>query len=237
MIITTALNYDTFFYNQMLVLLASLETNSPNDIIDVRLVDFPERKVKKLKEEFPKYYFSNVNLQVNKMDNLAGFMVCYRSAVIYDALTTHRTPVAWMDCDIIVRKELNPLWQNIESNQFKIIYRGNDVPIKNRFQAGIFVIGFSNSTRNMIADWKDRCIKSNKWFADQKLLYNVYEKYVNKIEFIHMDRSLNDVGDSTKECFLDDSVIWHCKRSHFNNLKFQKEFKYYLNKTTKRLNK
>lgn len=236
-IITTALNYDTFFYNQMLALLESLKINSPQDKIIINLVDFPKRKIIKLEKAYPDYIFKNKDLHVNKMEDIAGFMSCYRSSLMYNLLNEYKCPVAWMDCDIVIRKELSFLWEGVKTNQFKIVYRGIAVPIKNRFQTGVIVIGYSNDTLNMINDWNDKLKITHKWFSDQIFLYEVYQKYIYKIKFIHMNRSLNDVGDSTKECFLDDSIIWHSKRYHFNDKRFQKEFKYYLHKAQGRLDK
>lgn len=232
-IIVTVLNYDQFFIKQMLVLLKSLEINSPKDTIIVHLVDFPIDEVKWLEKTFKKYYFINSEHNVNKMRDPAGFMVCYRSTVIYQTLIDYHKSVAWVDCDIIVRKDLITLWEGIKSNQFKIVCRGEDLPVKNRFQAGVFAIGYSKETLQMMSEWEKVTRASNQWFADQLLLYEIYQKYSKKIELIPMNRSLNDIGDSTKECFMDDSVIWHCKRYHFNNKKFQKEFQYYLNKIKK----
>jgi len=44
-----------------------------------------------------------------------------------------------------------------------------------------------------------------------------------------MDPKFNDIGDGDcKNSFRPDSIIWHSKKGHFNNDRFQAEFRHYL---------
>ena len=51
----------------------------------------------------------------------------------------------------------------------------------------------------------------------------------DRIQLIKMSRQFNDMGDSKREdVFRTDSTIWHCKKSHFYNEKFRREYLKYL---------
>ena len=61
---------------------------------------------------------------------------------------------------------------------------------------------------------------SPHWFLSQTLLYTKY-KDIRGLKITQLPTKFNDCK------FNDESVIWHCKSSHFNDPKFQKEFKHY----------
>lgn len=231
--IVTALNYDSFYFEQLLVLLTSISINSSNDVVSVFLVDFPKSIENKLKNVFSGFKFINRQLNVKKKKNIAGFMVCYRSLVVKECLEIYKKPVAWFDTDIIVRKNLNLFWKDVKTNQLKILYRGDSKADKSKFQAGVFALGYSEEILHYISEWNAVIQKSRRWYEDQKQLYILYLKYAKEIELIKMSIEFNDVGDFTKDnSFNSNSTIWHCKKSHFYNERFRKEYLNYL-KTVK----
>ena len=220
--IITALNCDEFYYEQLLVLLTSIRTNSPDDDVSIFLVNFPSEVEKNLTEIFDGFMFENRKLDVG--DNIAGFMVCYRSLVIKECLEKYKKPVAWFDTDVIVRKDLEAFWEGVSTNQLKISYRGDDVAPKIRFQAGVFAVGYSEATIKFISEWNSIVQSKHEWYADQLHLYLTYMKYSDSIELIKMPRIFNDIGDSTRDDVFDaGSTIWHCKKSHFYHERFRKE--------------
>lgn len=227
--IVTSLNYDKFYFEQLLVLLTSLRINSPNDVVSIFLVDFPEDVENKLKKEFNSFKFINRKLNVSSKKSVAGFMVCYRSLVVKECLEKYKEPTAWFDTDIIVRKDLGSFWSDVKTNQLKILYRGDGCREHVRFQAGVFAVGYSKDTVNYISEWNKIIQVSHRWYEDQKQLYLLYVKYSDDIQLIKMDKRFNDIGDSSKkDSFNDGSVIWHCKKLHFKNKRFRKEYLEYL---------
>lgn len=227
--IITALNYNDFYYEQLKVMLTSLSINSPREYATIHLVNFPSAEIKKLKMKFLNYSFINKVVDFNQEDSIPGYMVCYRARVVYEHLLNGKEPVAWFDTDLIIRKDLSPAWEDLDGNQFKILNR--NTPDKDcKFQAGIFFVGYSQETLDLISDWEEITVKENKWFADQKNLYLMYEKHSDKVKLIKMDKKFNDVGCSKNPCFLKDSYIWHCKKKHFNRSPFREEYLYYLEK-------
>lgn len=231
--IVTALNYNKFYFEQLLVFLTSVKLNSPGDIVSIFLVDFPEDVENKLKEVFGNFKFINrqLGLDTSNKKKVAGFMVCYRSLAVKECLEKYKEPVAWFDTDIIIRKDLKHFWSDVKTNQLKILYRGPKVPKDCRFQAGVFAIGYSDVTLEYISKWNSTIQASPRWFEDQKHLYLIYKKYSKKIELIKMSKEFNDVGSKgKKDAFDDDSTVWHCKKKHFYNDKFRKEYLNYLKK-------
>lgn len=221
--IITALNYDKFYFEQLLSMLASIRVNSPNDAASIFLVNFPLDVENKLNEVFSEFVFENRNLDVG--NNVAGFMVCYRSLVIKECLEKYKKPVAWFDTDVIVRKDLGSFWKDVNNNQLKIVYRGDDVGPNIRFQAGVFAVGYSEATVKFISEWNSVVQSKHEWYADQLHLYLIYVKYSDSVELIKMPRTFNDIGDSTRDDVFDvGSTIWHCKKSHFYHERFRKEY-------------
>ena len=234
--IIQALNYNEFYYNQVLASLASIRINSPEDRVVIHLLDFPKYEVLKLEVAFPFYIFVIKNGLLRGIKDVAGFMVCYRTKAIKQAMKDYKCSIAWFDTDTLIRKPLTEFWGDVTADSLKISCRETE-RINTKFQAGIFVVGYSDITYSMISDWSLRVQEVNMWYADQEYLYRVCEEYKPHVLLIPMDLKFNDIGDSTREdVFSDNSVIWHCKSSHFNHSRFSKEFKYYFNKAKEFLN-
>ena len=231
--IISALNYNEFYLDQILVSMESMKTNSPNDRMTIYLVDFPNDVIETLEERYPNYNFILEDVTLKGMSNEAvrGYMVCYRAEVVLRQLQEQKSPVAWFDADLIIRKDLSKFWEDIGSNTLKVMVREN-APEKNRFQAGIFGIGYSQESIDYITDWRNIIRKGNRWFLDQLELYRVYEKHKNNISLLSMSKDFNDIG-GREDSFSDDSYIWHSKSSHMDNPKFRKEWSKYYDNSTK----
>ena len=230
MIITNA-SSDDFYFNQLLVLLTSLKINSSKHIIHVFLANCPKNKEKMLKKRFKNFVFENRKLEM--IDERGFSFIQFRAQLIKECFEKYKEPVAWIDTDVIIRKDLSEFLK-IKSKQLKILYRGDNVPEKVKINAGIFNIGCSEETYNFICDWYERIKINDKWGMGQLEFWRVYKKYKNKIELIKINNKFNDLGGLDRpNAFNNDSVMWHCKKYHFNNKRFQKEFKYYLKKAKK----
>lgn len=234
--IVTAINNNDFYFEQLRVMLWSLMVNSPEDKVFVHMIDFTEKTLEKLRRIYKNTEFVDPEVSVKNKNDIAGFMVCYRGKIIIEAMEKFKEPIAWFDTDLIIRKPLDGLWADLKENSLKIKVRRptekdkqkweSDPNYKNRFsfQAGIFCLGYSKNTLEYATEWGKEIQKKNNWYEDQLQLYLKYEKYKEKIDLIELPFSYNDVGNSEGECFLQDSHIWHCKKSHFENPIFKKEF-------------
>lgn len=224
MIITNS-SPDEFYYNQLLAFLSSVETNTDNTV-NVFLANYPEDKVKVLKRKFSKHKFDNRNLK--SLDKRGFSFIQFRADLILECFKKYNEPVAWIDTDVIVRGDINDFLK-IEPTQLKILYRGKQAPEKVKINAGIFNIGYSKETFDFISDWRKRIETNAKWGMGQLELWRTYKQHKDKVILCPMSDKYNDLGGADRpNAFSDDSVMWHCKKAHFNNPKFQKEFKYYL---------
>jgi hypothetical protein len=227
--IVTALNYDPFYFEQLLVMLTSLKFNSPKDIASIFLIDFPKVEIEKLNKTFVDFEFVDRKLNISNLRDIAGFMVCYRTLVVKECLERYKKPVAWFDTDIIVRKSLDIFWSDVKTNQLKIFYRGDKVANNCKFQAGVFAVGYSEETLRYISDWNDVVQSKKRWYEDQLQLYLLYNKYSDKIQLIDMPIEFNDTRISKGK----NSTLWHCKKGHFNEKQFRKEYLKYLKEAKK----
>lgn len=226
MIITIA-TPDTFYFKQLIAFLNSMKVNSPKDKIHVFLVDFYPHVIDDLKHMYPNYIFDS--REVDRLDNRGISFILLRIELIKECFERYNASVAWVDIDVLVRKPLNTFLE-VEPTQLKILYRGDHKPEKVRFNAGIFNIGYSKETYGFVDDWHKGLLNNAIWGMGQLEMYKAYLKHQHRVQLVHLDDKYNDLGGLNRpNAFSDDSVMWHCKKAHFNHPKFQKEFQYYLN--------
>lgn len=230
MIITNS-SPDTFYYDQLLVFLTSMSINSPKEVVHVYLAKYPEDKINTLKKKFPSYIFDNRELK--KIDDRGFSFILFRAELILECFSKYNDSVAWIDTDVIVRRDLNE-FLSVTPQEFKILYRGDNKPDKVKINAGIFNIGCSIETHAFMLEWYERIQKNAKWGMGQLELWRAYKNHEDDVILCEMDEKYNDLGGSDRpHAFSDESVMWHCKKAHFNHPKFQNEFKYYLDKGRK----
>jgi len=225
MIITNS-TADSPYFEQMLAFLQSLKINSPNDTIEVSLVNYPKDKEERLSKAFCNFTFKNRDMIMPKDKRFS--LIILRAQLIKECMEKHKTSMAWIDTDVLVRKDLSEFLK-VKPNQLKMLYRGvpaNPGPDDSPINAGIFNIGYSEATYSFICDWLKGCIGNHKWGQGQMELWKSYKKYSDGIEFVKMDDKFNDLGG--RGPFDTNSVMWHCKQNHFNDLDFRAEFDVYL---------
>jgi len=170
------------------------------------------------------------NWDLDMIDKRGFALILFRVAMLKECMEKYDEHVAWIDTDVVVRKDLSEFLE-IESNQLKILYRGDNKPDKVKINAGIFNIGSSEITYGFVCDWYERIKVNAKWGMGQLEMWKAYQDHKDKIELIKMDEKFNDLGGSDRpNAFSKYSAMWHCKKCHFNNDKFQGEFREYLKK-------
>jgi hypothetical protein len=224
--IITASSPDKFYFEQLLAFLASFEFNSPFHSHTVYLANYPGDITRNLRMAFPNTSF--VNRELEAIDGRGIHFILFRINLIREIFKNRKEPVAWIDTDVIVRKKLDDFLK-IEPKQLKILYRGDKKPDKVKFNAGIFRIGYSKETAKMMDDWHDGLIKNTIWGMGQLELWKAYHKNRNRVELVKMPKRFNDIGGNDRpDAFDEESVMWHSKKAHFKNPKFQKEYQHYL---------
>lgn len=217
--IITATNYTPGRFDQLKVLLRSLAVNCPSEEVRVHLVGFNE--IPSLERVNPLCTAILDPIDVKEIENLRGFMSCYRSGALSGALKEGKGPLLWLDTDIIVRKRLDHFWKDVSDNSFKIQWRDRDI-VRTKFQTGVYALGNSSATSQMMEEFDTEVQKNTVWYADQAVLYTTYIKYKETVQHVQLGREFNDWY------FDPSSTIWHCKNNHFKEEKFQVEFKRYL---------
>lgn len=215
-VIITAVDTVLRYVEGVKVWLASLAKNAPDESVIVYAQNWDN--VDSLKSINPKAQI--VQISNDSADPMVRNYIRYN--LFLDLLPKYDA-VAWIDNDSIVRSKLDTFWLGIEPNSVKYWRR----PKRDHlcFQGGVFILGAGARTvwycqaiidklKNISEDDNDR------WYAPQLLAYT--EIRAAGIESIQLSQKFND------STFKDDSVIWHCKSSHFNEDKYQKEYKKYL---------
>jgi hypothetical protein len=112
--------------------------------------------------------------------------------------------VGWLDCDMLVRKPLKHLWDDVKPNVLKVLYRPTqDDPFK--FNTGCMLVGVGPATAHMIRDWHQSMERSTEFFDDQLYLWQAYLRMKGLVKLVPLDEKYNDCH------FNPESVIWHAK--------------------------
>lgn len=235
--IVCTMNGVTKYFDQAKALLQSLYENSPNERVFMYLVNYKEGEeiLKKINPNCKVIHYNTKQI----IKDVRGFMSNFRTFAIKDALEKNKDGILYMDCDTLVRKDLSIFWDNLFPNVLKIIVRdkstGYDLsnlenPEDCRVQGGVFGVGNSDATINMISDYKQRVDNTPYFMGEQRFLYECLKEHTN-VKHIQLDKKFNEWD------FNNDSYIWHCKAKHFNNIKYQKEYKKYLENANRRVAK
>ena len=219
---------DEFYYKQLLVFLVSLRKFNPYAHTTVYLDGHTYEQIAFLREKFWPINFEYRT--INKVDNRGIHYILLRIELLLECLYRGDNAV-WIDTDVIIRGDLKE-FLTIEPKQLKILFRGEEQQEKVRFNAGVLNIGSSEETISFVERWKERLLNNMTWGMGQLELYRAYQEHKGSIELVPMSSDYNDLGCSIKkpeEFFREDSMIWHCKKGHFDNPRFQKEFQHYLN--------
>ena len=213
MIITNS-SADDHHLKQLSCMLTSMRINSPGYDVHVFLANCPKNKEKMLKKKFPEIIFENTELVI--IDKMGFSFIQFRAKLIKECFENYNEHVAWIDTDVIIRKDLSE-FLDIKPTQLKILYRGKEAPEKVKINAGIFNIGCSEETYNFICNWKKRIEINAKWGMGQLEFWRAYKEHKNEIELIKMLEKFNDLGGNDRpNAFDTGSVMWHCKKNHFN---------------------
>lgn len=227
MIITNSTT-DSFYLDQLLAFLSSIRANSSSSKVLISLVNTNNEIYDRLKTVFSEFIFEQCSIDM--VDTRGFSLIILRANMLRDCFSKYREPISWIDTDTLIRKDLSEFIK-VSSNELKILIRNHDpnVLYSAPINAGVFSIGCSDATKNLVNDWYKDCVANPKWGYGQIALWKAYSKRRNEIKLTGLSKSYNDMGSSDKlDVFNKNSIIWHCKKKHFNNPKFQKEFQYYL---------
>jgi len=216
MIVVMCFNDSPHYIEQARVAIRSIQLNSPGCEIVLYLVNFTENK------------FKGIVVKDVKLDNL-NKITGYSLFAMYQTLVEYKQSILWLDVDVIIRGELSGILDDVSPNTLKILMR-EDVGHSKVFNSGVVVVGYSDITVKMMDLASKRALAHHVWYSDQLHLYKTYIEYKDNINLINLldQPKWHDIGGK-KDSFLDDSIIWHCKRTHFNESPYKEEYEYYKN--------
>jgi len=204
------------------VFLASCAANSPDTKITVSLTNCPVGYANSLLK-----INSNISIMVHECENCGAIQ---RNIIKHNdlrQLLEWHPVVSWIDNDAIVRGPLDAIYEGVESNTLKMWVRPKK-KVEYRYQAGVYSVGSGEYTKRWVEDIIKGLNPINSdgdgydyehWFTPQVLIYECVNRGMDVVE---LPESYNDSK------FKDKSTIWHCKSSHFNDPKYQKEYRRYL---------
>jgi hypothetical protein len=218
----------------MMAMLRSIYVNSPDEKVALVLINCEDDYASKLIRINPSTDIRR--LRIERCGAVAR-IVAKREFVV--GKMKECDLVAWIDNDAIVREHLDKsgFWNGVGANDVKIWEKDTDKDT-HKFQAGVYVSGCGNRVRS----WLEEVIRNDQsflkmpgaeldghgcpyWMTSQKFLYTCFRS--SRLGHIQLDTRYNDCQ------FNKESAIWHCKSSHFNEAKFQKEWKRYYHDATR----
>lgn len=218
-IIVTSVDDNPHYMQGLRAYLASIKINSPQSRVRVYLINCEEKYGQTL-------YLVNSNIEVRHVtsnEQSAYVRNHLRHGLLLET-TRDYNQIAWIDNDAIIRKPLDGLWESLTPETLKFVYRKEKRDAL-KFQGGVYVFGVSEATKKWLWDIMTALAKyninkkngDNDWYIPQEYMYTFYKTNKN-IEFAPLDQKYNDSK------FNKDSVIWHCKHTHFDDPKYQAEY-------------
>lgn len=221
--IISSVNQDDYYINHLKAMLSSLRKNSPNLLATIYLINCDKRTSDNLKTSFDSYLFENVEIDLSSYseDQRKAFLASYRTRIFREKLKKEKK-VLWLDSDVVVRKDISIMFEDLSENSLKIMYRKDHKDPNCFFQVGVVGFGIGEESSRLIENWDTSTHSKYYWYNEQYNLYQQYALIKNNIKLIELDYLYNDFF------FRPESYIWHCKRMRFKNPKFQNEFKRYI---------
>jgi hypothetical protein len=221
-IIVTGIDNNPHYMEGLLVFLQSMKINAPKELVYVCLTNVDDAYAGRVLS------LGNVKIERICTEEKSSYVRNYIRHSIMLKLMPQYDVVAWIDNDAIVRSSLDSFWDDVCNDSLKIWYRRmyHDLPKKRDkpecfFQGGVYILGSGEHSEMYLNSIIIGLDKKVDWFEPQRLMYLCY-KQIPKLKHVDLSEAYNDCK------FLDDSIIWHCKQSHFSDKKYQKEYKKYI---------
>jgi len=181
-IILTATDLNPPYDKTIQVFLKSLFQNSPEQNILIGSVKSVENQIKEM-IRINKFQYSQESYSISNPTKYRRNYI--RHYMINKALKKGYDQICWMDNDVIVRSDINEIWDDVEPNSFKIIYRPEKRD-KYKLQTGIYVLGNSEPTKIYISNIIKGLLNSDKWILPQLLMWSCYENLKKEINLVKM---------------------------------------------------
>jgi hypothetical protein len=193
-------------------MLMSMAINSSEQEIHVYLLGFEDMNLEKINSKAKIIPWHSVK------NGAAASHI--RGELLNLEISKNSKPLMWCDPDIIVRSNLDKIWEDIKPTTLKVLYRPHQKEYR-KFQDGVYVLGYSDATKKLVHRLYNKLKKHHYWYADQHQLYLSYLKYKKEINLVPLQIKFNN------NKFLQDDVVWHPYKKQLSSI-FENEFNKYL---------
>jgi len=223
-IILTTATCDNDYLDVLKAFLASIRLNSGYEgVIRADLINGNSEIYDRLKNIYSNLEINHIELDRrdwHKQENMIHVMR-KRMSSQYKAFTDGYGQILTLDCDAIVRKPIEHIWDGVGPGVLKVWLRKKKRP-QYRFQAGVMVYGNSQKMRKYYKHFLDSLGSEWGFFDGQQALYEIYLKHKDEIKLISLPMDFNDC------LFKKDSFIWHAKVNHMKEEPFVSTMHKYL---------
>jgi len=137
------------------------------------------------------------------------------------ALSEPWDQVMHIDCDVIIRRNIDHIWDGVEPNTIKIWDRGvkREKQGRARYQAGVHIFGNGTGTRLYYDYWMRKIGDGWEFHDGQRQMYFAVQECGDAIHRVQLPIEYNDLN------YGDNSAIWHCRHTHLDrDQKYRDEF-------------
>jgi len=115
-----------------------------------------------------------------------------------------KATVAWVDCDMLIRKPLIPLMESVTGTGLAVMHRP-DLDERFKFNTGLVCVGYSLATAMLMRHWLGISDTIDSFLGEQTALWRAYQKMSDSIV-------LSPLPDTYNDChFRPGSHVWHAK--------------------------
>jgi len=217
-ILITAANDNEDTLECLGVMLESMSVNSPSTSITVYLYNVPLNTAQRIAAINP---LADIICKQTYYDGYEPreWMSCIRTKLLLDAMTANPArAVSWIDTDVMIRRDLAPIWEYATGvNTMAITHRPKQ-RLHAKLATGFVVFSPGFESYNCIKQWYKSTKRPAKWFIDQVTLYKIFMRLAPKLRLRALPEHMHDIHS-----WHDDSIIWHRRGMHANNLKWLTE--------------
>ena len=223
-VILTTCTCDNRYIDVLKVFLMSMRYHGNKDLIVADLINGNKEMYAGLMRIYPNMEINHIIIPEVTLLKLMHT----RPPQMAKKLTEGWDQIMSMDCDVIIRGNIEGIWNNVEPSTIKIMDKGSTKKDNYRFQGGVYLFGVSQVIKDYYNDIMDIIGGEFDFFDGQAALYRVYKnKYSKQITKRNLSKKYNCSR------FKKNSLVWHCKHAYLDNEKFQKEFQIYLKEANK----
>lgn len=238
-VILTTATAGNEYYDMLLVFLLSLRVAGKyNGTVIIDLINGKQKESDEINKTYPGAIVNPI--YVPEITMLSTMFT--RPNQIMNAMNAGYEQIAAIDDDIIVRKDISGIWDDLGPGTVKVWDKKALPPIfpdrkskrywdtvkipklekrdmRARIQGGVQLYGNSEVSREFYAEFMRRLGAKFKFWDGQIILYRMLRKRFGGIKFINLGSNYND------SLFNDCTVMWHVKHKHCDNPLWAKEFK------------